>query len=105
MSVEVQWTETDPETGAKRFIAASRFAGRWKFRTRAHRRDDWVDTTVVTRLMWEELLEALVRRLPRREGVTEADVAWVKARLAAKSAPPPAIDGDQRHPGSADPAS
>ena len=81
MSVEVQWDEVDPATGDKRFVCVDRFARKWRFRTRARRRENW-QTTRPTRAMWEELLDALERRLPRREGVTEADVVVVRQLVA-----------------------
>jgi hypothetical protein len=80
MSVEVQWTDTDPATGEKRFVTADRFARAWRFRVRARRREAWQAVTP-SRDMVETLLEALERRLPRREGVTEADIRTVRAML------------------------
>ena len=77
MSVEVQWDESDPDTGAKRFVSVDRFAHQWRFRTRARRRENWLEVRP-TPAMWAELLDALERRLPRREGVTEADVIAVR---------------------------
>jgi hypothetical protein len=81
MSVEVQWTDTDPVTDDRRFVSATKFAGRWQFKVRHKRREDWATPAMLTRAMWEELLDGLERRLPRREGVTEADVAAVKKIL------------------------
>lgn len=80
MSVEVQWTDTDPTTGERRFVTADRFARAWRFRVRARRRENWQQVTP-TRDMVETLLDALERRLPRREGVTEADLRTVRAML------------------------
>ena len=80
MSVDVQWTEADPATGDKRIVCADRFAHKWRFRVRARRREPWTVVTP-TPAMWAELLDALERRLPRREGVTEADVAAVRRML------------------------
>ena len=81
MSLEVQWTDTDPVTGERRFVSVEKFAGRWHFKVRHKRREDWSKPTALTRAMWEELLDGLERRLPRREGTTEADVAAVKKIL------------------------
>ncbi len=92
MSVEVQWTETDPATAAKRFVRVTRFAGRWSFVVRAKRREDW-EAVVPTRDLWETLLEALERRLPRREGITEDDLKAVRKTLAGLK-PPPEFDGE-----------
>lgn len=77
MSVEVQWTEADADTGERRFVCADRFAHQWRFRVRGRRREPWAEVRP-TPAMWAELLDALERRLPRREGVTEADVAFVR---------------------------
>ncbi len=82
MSVEVQWTDTDPETGERRFVSAERFARRWSFKVRFKRRELWKKNVRYTRDMWETLLEALERRLPRREGVTEEDLKEVRKMLA-----------------------
>jgi hypothetical protein len=38
--------------------------------------------------MWETLLDALERRYRRREGVSEADLGVVRARIAAHREPP-----------------
>ena len=88
MSVEVQWDEIDPATGAKRFVCVDRFAHKWRFRTRARRRENW-ETVRPTRAMWEELLDALERRLPRREGVTEVDVIAVRQQVSKLPATDP----------------
>jgi hypothetical protein len=86
VSVEVQWTDADPLTGEKRFVSVERFAGKWTFRVRARRRENWRRPGRVTRAMWETLLEALERRYRRREGVTDADLAAVRAVLAGMPA-------------------
>jgi hypothetical protein len=83
MSVEVQWTDTDPNTGERRWVSVTRFAQVWQFKTRAKRRDDWKRTTRITRDMWETLLDALERRYRRREGVREEDLDDVRRRLLA----------------------
>lgn len=91
MSVEIQWTDTDPVTGARRTVRVERFAGKWTFLARAKRFDSWA-APAVTRDMWETLLDAIERRLPRREGVTELDVVAVKKVLAnLKERPPKAV--------------
>jgi hypothetical protein len=82
MSVEIQWTDVCPDTGEKRFVVAERFARGWTFKVRFKRREDWRHNPPVTRAMWEELLDAVERRLPRREGVTEGDVGYIRQQLA-----------------------
>ena len=83
MSVDLHWTDADPAPGAKRFVCAERFAGKWTFLVRHRRREDWLAPTVITRDMWETLLEGLERRYRRREGVSDHDLADVKGMLAA----------------------
>ncbi|HEY2786284.1 MAG TPA: hypothetical protein VGJ05_15060 [Fimbriiglobus sp.] len=85
--MEINWTDADPETGAKRFVKATKFARRWGFVVRFKRFEGWVPAPNVTREMWEELLDALERRVPRREA-SEADVAEVRAVVAAWQEPP-----------------
>ena len=80
--MEINWTDTDPTTGAKRFVKATKFARKWEFIVRPKRREDWAPAPFVTKAMWEELLDGLERRYPRREGVTEQDVAAVKKLIA-----------------------
>ena len=88
MSVDVQWTDDDPDTGAKRFVRAERFAKEWKLYVRFRRRERWLDPPRITRDMWEALLDALERRSHRTEGVTDADLAFVKKALAELREPP-----------------
>lgn len=80
--MEIEWTDTDPETGQKRFVRASKFAREWRFMVRFKRRTNWVPAPVVTRDMWETLLDALERRYRRREGVSEEDIDRVQKVLA-----------------------
>ena len=80
--MQIEWIEEDADTGTKRSVRAERFARKWSFRVRARRRTNWEPPQQVTREMWETLLDALERRLPRREGVTEEDVKQVRAVIA-----------------------
>jgi len=96
MSVEIQWTERDDTSGARTFIRVRRFARVWQFQQRRARRELWQAIAVPTVAMLEDLLEALERRLPRREGVTAEDTAQVKsllhaARVRKAAAPPTAV--------------
>lgn len=86
--MEIKWTDTDPATGQRRFVAADRFAGRWTFRTKASRRGDEWSPVSPTRAEWETLLEALERRYWRREGVSDTDLALVRRALADVRDPP-----------------
>jgi len=88
--VSIEWTDTDPVTGARRFVQAEKFARKWRFRVRFRRRTNWEAPPQVTRDMWETLLDALERRYPRREGVTDEDLNQVRATLAAWKPPPEA---------------
>ena len=98
MSVEVQWNENDPETGEKRFIRVERFASMWQFYVKPSRRGGWEDShrvphELVTREMWETLLDSLERRMNRREGVTEAEVRAVR-KILEQYKDPPTFDGE-----------
>jgi hypothetical protein len=90
--VEIEWTDTDPGTGERRFVCASKFARAWQFRVRFKRRTNWEPAPEVTRDMWETLLDALERRYVRREGVSDEDLAAVR-RVIAQLRPPPEFDG------------
>jgi hypothetical protein len=102
MSVEVQWNDTDPATGEKRFVSVDRFAGVWRFRVRARRREDWRTPTVISRDMWETLLEALERRYRRREGVSDADLVYVRKELAKLPPDPESDAGSDGAPDTSD---
>jgi hypothetical protein len=90
--MEIEWTETDPRTGERRFVCAEKFARKWRFKARAKRRTEWDRDVPVTRAMWETLLDALERRYRRREGVSDEDLRLVRIELAAFR-DPPAFDG------------
>lgn len=79
--MELKWTDTDPETGEKRYIFAERFGGFWKFRARTHRRGE-SKRVYATREMWEEVLDTLERRYRRREGVSDEDLKQVRDIIA-----------------------
>lgn len=81
--MDIQWTDSDSETGERRFVTAEKFARSWRFKTRAKRREDWQRVDAPTRDMWETLLDAIERRYQRREGIDDADVAAVRKILEA----------------------
>jgi hypothetical protein len=86
--MEIKWDDIDPTTGRRRFVKAEHFAGRWTFFCRRERRGTWEKWANPTREMWEELVEALERRVQRREGVEESDVAEVQKIIAEWRDPP-----------------
>ena len=86
--MEIKWTDTDPDSGERRFLCAERFAGQWSFKWKLQRRGDWTHGLEPTRAMWEHVLDALRRRYRRREGVSEADVKQVERVLAEWKGPP-----------------
>jgi hypothetical protein len=88
MPIEIKWTDSDPETGERRFLSADKFAGEWRFRWKPHRRTEWRKDLVVTREMWEHILDSLKRRYQRREGVSEEDVEQVEKILRDWREPP-----------------
>ncbi len=91
--MEIEWVDSDPKTGEKRYVCAERFARVWRFKFRYRRRTNWERTDAVSRDMWETLLDALERRYYRREGVEEEDLVAVKKILKAFK-PPPEHDGE-----------
>lgn len=91
--MSIEWTDMDPVTGTKRYVQAEKFARKWQFRVRARRRTNWEAPAQVSRDMWETLLDALERRYRRREGVTDEDLAQVRAVLAEM---PPSEEDDER---------
>lgn len=81
MTIEIKWTDEDPQSRDRRFLRAVKFAGRWQFAWRAQRRDvRWLELEP-TRAMWEHVLESLRRRYRRREGVSDEDVRQVELIL------------------------
>lgn len=91
----IEWTDKDPRTGAKRSVRAEKFAKRWTFAVRAGRFASWEPVAHASLDMWETLLDAIERRIPRREGVTDEDAKQVRAALAAWK-PPPAVEGSEQ---------
>lgn len=80
--MDIEWTDTDPETGEKRYVCAEKFARQWRFKVRFKRRTEWDRSVVPTRDMWETLLDAMERRYRRREGVSDEDLAAVRKVIA-----------------------
>ena len=78
MTIEIKWTDEDPESGQRRFLSAIKFAGQWSFKWKLQRRGDWTPGLTPTRPMWDVVLDALKRRYRRREGVTDEDVEQVE---------------------------
>jgi len=79
--IEIQWTDTDPETGQRRYLRAERFAKVWQFQCKLKRRGEWTAGLTPTRAMWEHVLDSLKRRYRRREGVEDADIERVEKIL------------------------
>jgi hypothetical protein len=82
-TIEIKWTDIDPETGVRRFLCAEKFAGVWQFRWKLQRRGQWNRGLEPSRMMWEHVLDGLRRRYRRREGVDDADINQVEQILAA----------------------
>lgn len=91
--MNIDWTDIDPATGEKRFVCAEKFAREWRFLIRFKRRTNWEAAPVVTRDMWETLLDALERRYRRREGVSDEDLARVRKAIAGLR-PDPELEGE-----------
>lgn len=79
--MQIKWTDTDPNTGQKRFLCADKFAGEWQFRWKLQRRAPWEEGLTPTREMWEHILDSLQRRYRRREGVSDEDIEQVERVL------------------------
>ena len=80
--IEIKWTDTNPETGERRFLIAERFAGTWKFQWKSQRRSPWEGELKPTLAMWEHVLDSVQRRYRRRQGVDAEDVAEVEKIVA-----------------------
>ena len=81
MSIQIKWTDTDPESGQRRFLCAQKFAGEWTFRWKLQRRGEWTRGLEPTLAMWEHVLDSMKRRYRRREGVSDDDIAQVEKIL------------------------
>jgi hypothetical protein len=79
--MQIKWTDTDPETGERRFLCAWKFAREWSFKWKLQRRGDWTKGLEPTREMWEHVLDSLKRRYRRREGVSDEDIEQVERIL------------------------
>jgi hypothetical protein len=95
MSIEIKWTDEDPESGARRFLCAERFARVWTFKWKLQRRGEWTRGLQPTRAMWEHVLDSLQRRYRRREGVTEEDIKEVEKILRDFRDPPSLADEEE----------
>ena len=87
MTIEIKWTEEDPETGKKRFVSAEKFAGKWSFKWKLQRRGEWTKGMEVGRDTWVYILDCLERRYRRREGVSDEDVDEGKKLLKKMPVP------------------
>ena len=81
MGIEIKWTDTDPESGQRRFLCADKFAKAWRFKWKLQRRGEWTRGLEPTLEMWEHVLDSLHRRYRRREGVSDEDVEHVEKIL------------------------
>jgi hypothetical protein len=79
--LEIKWNDKDPETDAKRYLRAERFAKQWRFAWRTGRFEQWQHGLEPTLEMWEHIYETLERRYRRRDGVHDEDIAQVKVKL------------------------
>jgi hypothetical protein len=86
MTIEIKWTDSDPDTGQRRFLCATKFAGEWAFRWKLQRRGEWTRGLQPTLEMWEHVLDSLRRRYRRREGVSDEDVEQVERLLKTMEA-------------------
>jgi hypothetical protein len=80
-TMEIKWTDDDPDTGQRRYLCATRFAGVWSFKWKLQRRGEWTKGLAPTKEMWQFILDALQRRYRRREGVSDEDIEQVERIL------------------------
>lgn len=80
--IQIQWHDRDPDTGARRYWRAERFAKQWKFQRKLERRGAWEGEVKPTRETWERVLENMQRRYRRRQGVDDDDLEQVTKILA-----------------------
>ena len=66
MTIEIKWTDTDPETGQRRYLCAEKWAGEWSFKWKLQRRGNWTKGLAPTRAMWEHVLDSLKRSFQTR---------------------------------------
>jgi hypothetical protein len=83
MSVEIKWTDTDPETGQRRYLCCEKFAGQWWFKWKLQRRGAWMKDPAPTLEMWKHVFDSLQRRYRRREGVSDEDLDQVRRIVTA----------------------
>src|SRR5260370_27152902 len=84
--MDIEWTDTDPNTGQRRFLCAERFAGKWTFWFKYQRRGEWTHRFRPGIETWEIVLDALQRKYQRRDGVSDEDVHQVQRIIAVKRA-------------------
>ena len=59
MSVQIKWTDVDPETGVRRFLCVNKFAGQWWFKWKLQRRGEWTRGLEPTLEMWPIMIVLL----------------------------------------------
>ena len=84
--MDIEWTDTDPNTGQRRFLCAERFGGKWTFWFKYQRRGEWTHRFRPSVETWEIVLDSLERRCQRRGGVSEDDVRQVQKIIKEKRA-------------------
>lgn len=81
--MQIEWTDTDPETGLRRFLCAQRFADVWAFKWKLQRRGEWTKGLEPTPAMWNHVLDSMKRRYRRRRGVSDEDLIQVERIIKA----------------------
>lgn len=91
--MELKWTENDSETGERRHYEAQRHGRSWRFRAKIGRRGE-NSPIEPTRDHWESVLEIMLRKYQRRDGVDETDLAEVE-RILEQLPDKPAFDENE----------
>lgn len=79
---EISW-KLRREDGTKREVLARRFGSQWRFRERNGRYDPWRGIADPAREDWDQLLDGLRRRYPRK-GYVEEDIQAVERAIAER---------------------
>jgi len=78
MSLEIKWTDTDPERDSDASCAPSASRAHGASAGNCSGAGEWTRGLEPTLAMWEHVLDSLKRRYRRREGVSDEDVDQVE---------------------------
>ena len=67
--IEIQWTDTDPETGQRRYLRAERFAKVWQFQCKLKRRGEWTALPDISPALVDAVIASEDHRFRSHAGV------------------------------------